>query len=150
MKNIFVILMALVFASSAYAKDEQLTGRALAERNKATAIAYWNSLNDQGWDAASEYLSPKYQEHSGSSPSGVAELKPYYNSLKQRQPQHYSAIIRAFAEGNFVFLHVHDISAPGEFGKAFMCYFRFEDGKIVEQWTAKQDAPGIRNFNGMF
>jgi predicted SnoaL-like aldol condensation-catalyzing enzyme len=121
-----------------------------AARNKAVAVAYWNTLNKEGWDAASRYRAPGYHEHSGSSPSGAAELKAYYDSLASREPRHYSAIMRAYADGDMVFLHVHDFPAPGQYGKALMCFLRFEDGKIAEQWTAKQDVPGIRNFNGMF
>jgi predicted SnoaL-like aldol condensation-catalyzing enzyme len=148
MKQLLTVVL-LAFACSVGAQSAP-SASSTAERNKATAIAFWTTLNTQGWDAASKYLSPKYHEHSGASPSGAAELKNYYNTLKTRRPEHYSLIQRAFAEGDLVFLHVHDIAAPGDFGTALMCYLRFEDGKIVEQWTAKQAVPGIRNFNGMF
>jgi predicted SnoaL-like aldol condensation-catalyzing enzyme len=137
-------------AHAAPADQPAALSDSVSEHNKAVAIAFWNALNTQGWDAASQYLSSSYHEHSGSSPSGLAEWKAYYGDLKTRQPRHYSAIMRAFAEGDLVFLHVHDFPAPGQFGAAMMVYFRFEDGKIAEQWTAKQDVPGIRNFNGMF
>jgi predicted SnoaL-like aldol condensation-catalyzing enzyme len=144
----FVVVVSLALLTPVHS----LAGSAAdaVARNKAVAVAYWNILNKEGWDAASRYRSPDYHEHSGSSPSGTAELKAYYDTLRSREPRHYSAIIRAYADGDVVFLHVHDFPAPGQFGKALMCFMRFEDGKIVEQWTAKQDVPGIRNFNGMF
>ena len=150
MKQLLATLTLLTMVCSAGAQNAPAEPRSTAARNKATAIAYWKALNTQGWDAASQYRSPKFHEHSGSSPSGTAELKTHYNTLKTRQPEQYSLIKRAFAQGDLVFLHVQDISAPGDFGTAIMCYLRFEDGKIAEQWTAKQAVPGIRNFNGMF
>ena len=148
MKRLIALAFFWLFAGDANAKT--LGETAVAEQNKATALAYWRALDGQGWDAASQYLSPEYREHSGSSPSGVDELRSYYNNLTTAQPRHYSVVVRAFADADLVFLHVHAISAPGDFGKAYMCFLRFKDGKIVEQWTAKQPVPGIRNFNGMF
>jgi predicted SnoaL-like aldol condensation-catalyzing enzyme len=150
MKHLLTAMAFLVLACQADAQDASAAPRGMAERNKAAAIAYWKALNTQGWDAANQYRSAKFHEHGGSAPSGTDELKAHYNALKARQPEHYSLIKRAIAQGDLVFLHVQDISGPGDFGTAIMCYLRFEDGKIVEQWTAKQAVPGIRNFNGMF
>ena len=146
MKQLLALLACLGVVCAASAQGTAT----LAERNKATAIAWWKALNTGGWDAASQYLSPKYHEHSGSAPSGAADLKTYYSTLKQRRPDHHSLIKRAFAENEIVFLHVHDIQYTGDFGTAMMVFLRFENGKIAEQWTLKQAVPGIRNFNGVF
>jgi predicted SnoaL-like aldol condensation-catalyzing enzyme len=145
----FLLLVSLA-AGTAAAADVALPSPSAVDQNKAIAIAYWNTLNSKGWDAASIYLDASYREHSGSSPSGNEELRAYYNTLKAAKPRHYSVIVRALAQDDLVFLHVHDFAAPGDFGEALMCFFRLKDGKIVEQWTAKQAVPGIRNFNGMF
>jgi predicted SnoaL-like aldol condensation-catalyzing enzyme len=143
-------MLVSLAAGTAAAADVSLPSPSVADQNKVTAIAYWTALNSNGWDAASIYLDATFREHSGSAPSGIEELRTYYNTLKATKPRHYSVIVRALAQDDVVFLHVHDFGAPGDFGQALMCFLRFKDGKIVEQWTAKQAVPGLRNFNGMF
>lgn len=71
--------------------------------------------------------------------------------LKEKFPNSKSEIKRAFAEGDFVILHVHSVREPGQRGRAIVDMFRLENGKIVEHWDVIQDVPEkSANTNTMF
>ncbi len=71
--------------------------------------------------------------------------------LREKFPALRSEIKRAFAEGDYVILHVHSVREPGQRGRAIVDIFRLEHGKIAEHWDVIQDVPEkAANQNGMF
>jgi predicted SnoaL-like aldol condensation-catalyzing enzyme len=72
--------------------------------------------------------------------------------LRTKFPQSHSDIVQAFADGNYVILHVHSVRVPGTRGRAIVDIFRLDDhGKVVEHWDVVQDIPEkSANANTMF
>ena len=84
-------------------------------------------------------------------PDGIEGFKAFIAMRKEKTPNAKSEIKRAFAEGDYVILHVHSVRAPDERGVAIVDIFRLENGKIVEHWDVVQSIPEkTANSNGMF
>jgi predicted SnoaL-like aldol condensation-catalyzing enzyme len=82
---------------------------------------------------------------------GKEGLKNFIKYLRETQPEYHSEIVRSFADGDYVILHVHNTPAPGAPGKAIVDIFRLEDGKVVEHWDVIQAIPDDpANDNTMF
>ena len=80
-----------------------------------------------------------------------AQLRNAVTFLKEKFPNSRSEIKRAWAEGDYVILHVHSVREPGQRGRAIVDIFRLENGKIVEHWDVIQDVPEkSANDNTMF
>ena len=122
------------------------------EANKKAVLEFYDkALNQKDWEAASKYLGPKYIQHNPGVPDGHEGLKGLLAFLKEKFPAIRSEIKRAFAEGDYVILHVHSVREPGQRGRAIVDIFRLENGKIVEHWDVAQDVPEkAANSNGMF
>jgi predicted SnoaL-like aldol condensation-catalyzing enzyme len=89
------------------------------------------------------YINPqKYIQHNlavADGPAGVAALSA---SLPRETKVN---IVRAFQDGDFVFLHVeYDFFGP----KIGFDVFRFEDGLIVEHWDNLQETPSQPSPSG--
>jgi len=118
--------------------------------NKAIAIALYQA---KSWEEARQYIGPEWIEHHPKMPksmSGEQFIEQYYKNLKVLLPQQQSVVLRAFAQGDLVALHVRDIDEPGMKGTAIIAFYRFENGKVVEHWHAYQPVAGVMNPNGMF
>lgn len=124
------------------------------DRNKVNAIAFYEAFfNKKNWDEAKQYVGSYWLEHNPQAPrdQGLAGLEGYAKAITKLHPEHQSRIIRAAAQGDLVFLQVHNVEHPGLVrGNAMMQFFRFENGKIVESWPVFQVVPGVENGNGMF
>jgi len=71
--------------------------------------------------------------------------------VKEQFPGLQIDVKRAFADGDFVILHVHIKLQPEELGLAVVEIFRLEHGKMVEHWDVRQPMPDKSlNSNGMF
>ena len=135
-----------------------MAGTALSETpqeaaNKATVIEFYNKeLNDKDFDAASKFFGPNYINHNPTAADGIDGIKAYVESLKRDFPKARNQIVRAFADGDFVILHVHAQRTPDVRGKAMVDMFRLDHGKIVEHWAVVggdlPDKPA--NNNGAF
>ncbi len=150
MLNRISILAAgfLLGASSAPAAPP--ADHAQEAHNKAAAIAFYKTQNTHDWAAARQYIGDHWIEHAPHAQPGIAGLEHFYERLQEVGPQHQSIVLRAFAQGDLVALHVHDIPEPGARGSALIVFLRFENGKIVEHWHVVQNVPGLSNYNGMF
>ena len=144
MKDLALVLAVLFAAAApAYADPES--------NKKAVLEFYEKGLNQKDFDAASKYFGPKYIQHNPGAPDGIDGFKAFIALRKEKFPNAKSEIKRAFAEGDFVILHVHGVREPGERGVAIIDIFRLENGKIVEHWDVVQPIPEkAANTNGMF
>ena len=144
MKRLALVLAAL-FAAAAPAHADP-------EANKKAVIEFYDkALNQKDFDAAAPYFGPKYIQHNPGAPDGIDGFKSFIAFRKEKFPNAKSEIKRAFAEGDFVILHVHSVREPGDRGVAIVDIFRLENGKIVEHWDVVQPIPEkAANTNGMF
>ena len=134
-----------------------LSGVASAETgqeraNKQAVIEFYGkALNDKDFAAASRYLGDRYTQHNPTAADGPEGLKAFIQFLRDKFPQSHSEIVQAFADGDYVILHVHSIRTPGTAGRAIVDIFKLDHGKVVEHWDAVQDIPASSaNANGMF
>lgn len=120
--------------------------------NKELVMEFYDkALNAKDFDAASKYLGNRYTQHNPTAKDGPEGLKGFIAFLKDKFPQSHSEIKRAFAEGDYVILHVHSIREPGTRGNAIIDIFKLEKGKVVEHWDAVQPIPETAaNQNTMF
>jgi predicted SnoaL-like aldol condensation-catalyzing enzyme len=129
-----------------------LPAHADAEANKKAVLEFYDkALNQKDFDAASKYFGPRYIQHNPGAPDGIEGFKAFIAQRKEKFPNAKSEIKRAFADGDYVILHVHSVREPGERGVAIVDIFRLENGKIVEHWDVVQPIPEKTvNSNGMF
>jgi len=122
------------------------------ESNKKAVIEFYDkALNQKDFEAASKYFGPRYIQHNPGAPDGIDGFKALIAQRKEKFANAKSEIKRAFAEGDYVILHVHGVREPGERGVAIVDIFRLENGKIVEHWDVVQPIPEkTANSNGMF
>ena len=136
------VLAATVAASSASQSEE----------NKRVVLEFYDkALNQKDFEAASAYFGPHYIQHNPNARDGIEGFKAFLQFLRDKFPNAHSEIERAFADGDYVILHVHAVREPGTRGLAIVDIFRLEQGKIVEHWDVRQDIPETAaNSNGMF
>lgn len=145
--GLMMVATVAVFAQGANAGTPQ------EERNKANAIAFYEAFfNKKSWDEAKQYVGSYWLEHNPQAPrdQGLKGLEGYARMVSKIHPEHRSIIKRSAAQGDLVFLQVHNLERPDLRGNSMMQFFRFENGKIVESWPVYQVIPGVENTNGMF
>jgi predicted SnoaL-like aldol condensation-catalyzing enzyme len=144
MRRIAFVLVLLLMAGPAFAADP--------ETNKKIVLDFYEKgLNQKDFDAAATHFGPRYIQHNPGAPDGIEGFKALIALRKEKFPNAKSEIRRAFAEGDYVILHVHGVREPGERGVAIVDIFRLENGKIVEHWDVVQPIPEkTANNNGMF
>ncbi|WP_024275155.1 nuclear transport factor 2 family protein [Hyphomicrobium sp. 802] len=122
------------------------------EKNKAIVVDFYNkALNDKDIDAAIALMGPTYTQHNARIPDGKEGFRQFFTGFKQKFPNSHSTIVRVFAEGDYVILHVHMVREPATRGEAVMDIFRLENGKLVEHWDVLQAIPEtIPHSNTMF
>jgi predicted SnoaL-like aldol condensation-catalyzing enzyme len=135
------------FAPAAFAADAQQM-----EANKKAVVEFYDlAINKKDFDAAAKFLGPRYTQHNPTALDGPEGLKAFLAFLREKFPDYHSDIVRVFADGDYVILHVHNIPTPGARGNAIMDIFKLENGKVVEHWDVRQEVPeNPRNSNTMF
>jgi predicted SnoaL-like aldol condensation-catalyzing enzyme len=140
-----IAAIALAGSGAAFAETAKETA------NKQTAIAFYNkAINDKDFDAAARFLGGRYTNHNPTATDGPEGLKAYIQFLRTSFPQQHNEIVRSFASGDFVILHVHS-TRPGAKERAIVDMFKLENGKVVEHWDVIQEIPEkAANANTMF
>jgi predicted SnoaL-like aldol condensation-catalyzing enzyme len=143
-----ILGVSITFAAANAHADEPTQ----IEQNKATVVAFYNeALNEKDAEAAIALMGPTYTQHNAHIADGKEGFRQFMAAFKQRYPQSHSSIVRVFADGDYVILHVHLVREPGTRGEAVMDIFRLDEGKIVEHWDVLQPIPeNIPHSNTMF
>ena len=149
------VLLALSLSIFLVACDPQVTmeaGPSDEDRNKEMVIAFYNAaINDKDFEAASAYLGDTYIQHNPLAADGPEGLKGFLDFAKANLSTFKVEIKSAFADGDYVILHVHAKRNPEDRGSAVMDIFRVENGKVVEHWDVIQAIPETSaNDNTMF
>ena len=123
----------------------------LEANKKAVQEFYDLIINKKDFESARKYMGDRYKQHNPLVADGPEGLKAFIEFLKTNFPEARSEIKRAFADGDYVILHVHSIRPPHMRGRAIIEIFRLENGKIDEHWDVIQEIPEeSANPNGMF
>jgi predicted SnoaL-like aldol condensation-catalyzing enzyme len=144
-----LVLGAAMIVASASAHAEET---AHLKENKAIVVAFYNkAFNDKDAEAAIAMMGPTYTQHNARIADGKDGFRQFIAAFKQKYPESHSRIVRVFADGDYVILHVHMVREPGTRGEAVMDIFRLDGGKVVEHWDVLQQIPdNIPHSNTMF
>lgn len=131
---------------------EVMTSEPRHVANERAVLAFYDAaLTRLNVDEAVTYFGPKFTNHNPRAQDGVEGFRALLRSVKEQFPDLRVDVKRAFADGEFVILHVHIALRPDEPGLAVVEIFRLEHGKIVEHWDVRQPMPDESlNSNGMF
>jgi predicted SnoaL-like aldol condensation-catalyzing enzyme len=147
-----VLIIAITIALCAIGQQVYAGGSPQEEMNKKTVVAlYEKAINQKDFEAAAQYLGPRYTQHNPMAADGPEGLKAFLQFAKEKLPTFKADIKRVFADGDYVILHVHTTAKEGDRGSAVIDIFKLENGKVVEHWDVVQPIPEkSSNTNGMF
>ncbi len=126
---------------------------AVLERNKRFVAEFYDLIiNQKDYERAKAYMGPRYKQHNPLVKDRPEGLREFIEFLKTNAPEAHSEILRSFAEGDYVILHVHSLRQPNTRGRAIIEIFRLdENGLVDEHWDVIQEIPETSaNPNGMF
>ena len=122
------------------------------EQNKRMVAEFYDLIiNKKDYESAKKYMGPRYKQHNPLVKDRPDGLREFIEFLKTNAPEAHSEIIRSFADGDYVILHVHSLRQKNTRGRAIIEIFRLENGLIDEHWDVIQEIPETSaNPNGMF
>ena len=108
-------------------------------------------INGQQYSRAGEFLDDKYIQHKPEVETGPQGVLDFVQSIYAQSPEHKARIVRSFADGDYVILHVHVMNGIEASNIAVMDIFRVENGKLMEHWDVASPVPETsKNDNGVF
>lgn len=123
------------------------------EKNKANVMAFYDLMFNQcrPREAMERYAGAEYIQHNPHVGDGKEAFIAYFEDMARDYPGKRVEFKRAFAEGDHVILHCHQIWPEG-LEYAGIDIFRLDaEGRVVEHWDVLQVLPDrSANENGMF
>lgn len=123
------------------------------EENKANVMAFYDLMFNQcrPREAMERYAGAEYIQHNPHVGDGKEAFIAYFEDMARDYPGKRVDFKRAFAEGDHVILHCHQIWPEG-LEYAGIDIFRLDaEGRVVEHWDVLQVLPDrSANENGMF
>jgi len=148
----FALAASLALATVSAAGGAFAAQTAQERANEKTVRDFYQAaINDKDFEKSKTFLGNRYVQHNPTAADGPEGLKAFLTFLREKFPQSKSEVKRAFAQDDYVILHVHSVREPGTRGRAIVDIFKLENGKVVEHWDVVQDIPEKpANNNGMF
>ncbi|MDP2493036.1 ester cyclase [Shimia thalassica] len=123
------------------------------EQNKKNVIAFYEMMFNacEPRKAITAFAGDDYIQHNPHVANGKIGFIEYFEKMAAEYPGKRVEVKRAFAEGDHVILHCHQIWPDG-LEYAGIDIFRLdENGKVVEHWDVLQELPETSaHENGMF
>lgn len=106
-----------------------------------TLALYQRGIGDGRLDEVlSTYMGDTYTQHSTGVPDGKAGFKRFFEDFFKRNPSRNIRVVRAFQDGEYVFMHVYQNLNNGAAQWVTTNIFRAEqDGRIVEHWDVIEE-----------
>lgn len=135
-------LRGVAFAAIALASCAT-RGRPSAGPREVVLDFYREALLEKQVRAAFErHAAADFVEHKADVPEGTRDATVrYLEQLVAELPAARWEIVRALADGDFVFLHAKFTPAPGAEPYAIADVFRVRDGRIAEHWDVVAPPP---------
>ncbi len=105
-------------------------------RTENAKALYLNAIRDGNYvEAITTYSGERYAQHSTPVKDGQAGFIEFFADFVERNPIRDVEIVRAWEDGQYVFLHVVQILNDGEFRYVTADIFDTDDqGRLIEHW----------------
>jgi predicted SnoaL-like aldol condensation-catalyzing enzyme len=122
------------------------------EKNLKAVLDFYDVvINAQQYSRVMEYVDKGYIQHKPEVETGPDGLLDFVRSIYKASPTHSAEIVRSFADGDYVILHVHIHNGAEAKDIAVMDIFRCQNGKLMEHWdVACPVPPSSKNVFGVF
>lgn len=97
---------------------------------------YLRGIRDGAIDEVlNKYMGESYRQHSTGVSEGKEAFKAFFTDFFKRNPERDIQVVRAFEDGEYVFMHVYQNLNQGQAQWITTDIFRAdEDGRIIEHW----------------